>query len=282
MGGCETCPCSLALAILLSSVVFGVLWFTLDYWVVATSLGGVTILLLLSVLVYHLLSREAGLVMLTSVLTTAFLNPALKEAFRLPRPPVDEMLIEASGYGFPSGHAQAAASFWGVPLLRTNSICIRLLSVVMLSLISYSRLALRVHYPWDVIGGVFFGLITVLAYNWAIRPGARHRLLLVLTIFILTAVVVSPLYSSGLEPSLVATPGALIGVVLGHGVSREAGERSRSMRGVAALLSLVVGGVGYYIVTQPTRPEVVLPVSLLSGFLITYSTKLLGTRLGKR
>jgi undecaprenyl-diphosphatase len=67
-------------------------------------------------------------------------------------------------YGFPSGHATAAAAFFGAlvylahalpPRLRT---VVRVLAAVAMVLVGLSRVILRAHWPSDVMGGIALGL----------------------------------------------------------------------------------------------------------------------------
>lgn len=68
------------------------------------------------------------------------------------------LLVKAPGdYCFPSGHTQASFAAataicfgsrkWGIPAL------------VLAALIAFSRMYLYVHYPTDILGGIFFGVL---------------------------------------------------------------------------------------------------------------------------
>jgi membrane-associated phospholipid phosphatase len=93
------------------------------------------------------------------------LNQALKAAFARPRPAFDEPLHVASGWSFPSGHAQATfvlvgmASYLGWRLARTTP---RRLAIVSLAsawaiAMGFSRMYLGVHYLSDVVAGFAAG-----------------------------------------------------------------------------------------------------------------------------
>ncbi|MBR6420642.1 MAG: phosphatase PAP2 family protein [Oscillospiraceae bacterium] len=71
---------------------------------------------------------------------------------------VIKLLVKApNDYCFPSGHTQASFAAatsicmwkrkWGIPAL------------ILAALVAFSRMYLYVHYPTDIIGGVFFGLL---------------------------------------------------------------------------------------------------------------------------
>ncbi|MBI4245726.1 MAG: phosphatase PAP2 family protein [Candidatus Rokubacteria bacterium] len=82
----------------------------------------------------------------------------LKEVIGRPRP-------EGLGFGFPSGHATAAAAFFGAVVylagsLRSRCACltVRALALVLLVLVALARVILRAHWPSDALGGVALGL----------------------------------------------------------------------------------------------------------------------------
>ena len=85
----------------------------------------------------------------------------LKPMFERPRPYVlynVPILIDPPlGSSFPSGHA--AASFAVAFVLYFNRVPFRKTILVLAGLIAYSRLYLYVHYPSDILFGVFIALI---------------------------------------------------------------------------------------------------------------------------
>ena len=110
------------------------------------------------------LGIKIGILFLISVYT----NSGLKEIFQQPRP--FEILpeiqkIHASGYGFPSGHAQSSIVVWGSMAYWKKQTWIRNLSILLILLIGFSRIYLGVHFPTDVLGGwLIGGFILCLSY----------------------------------------------------------------------------------------------------------------------
>ncbi len=110
------------------------------------------------------LGIRAGIIFLLSV----YVNAGLKEIFQQPRPfdiLAEIQKVHASGYGFPSGHAQSSLVVWGSIAYWEKQIWIRNLSVLLILLIGFSRIYLGVHFPTDILGGwLFGGLILGLSY----------------------------------------------------------------------------------------------------------------------
>jgi undecaprenyl-diphosphatase len=71
---------------------------------------------------------------------------------------------EGSAFGFPSGHALAAAAFCGAVLYLSGSLppasrrLVRTLAVACMILVGLARVILRAHWPSDVLGGITLGL----------------------------------------------------------------------------------------------------------------------------
>ena len=133
-----------------------------------TSLGDeLFYLLLFSCLLWCVdfyLGIRVGIIFLLSV----YVNTGVKEIFQQPRPfdiLPEIQKVHASGYGFPSGHAQSSLVVWGSIAYWKKQIWIRNLSVLLILLIGFSRIYLGVHFPTDILGGwLFGGLILCLSY----------------------------------------------------------------------------------------------------------------------
>jgi undecaprenyl-diphosphatase len=89
----------------------------------------------------------------------------LKEFFRRVRPDLFDPLVRAIGFSFPSGHSTLSATFYGAlaglaaAACRSRRCAIRssMLGVGAIFLIGFSRVALGVHWPTDVLGGWSLG-----------------------------------------------------------------------------------------------------------------------------
>ena len=113
-----------------------------------------------------------GILLLIAVFVSSLVNSMLKDLFALGRPFewVSEIQrTNAYYFGFPSGHAQTATVFWGLLFLVFNMKFSRLLCVIAIASVAFTRVYLGVHFPHDVIGGIFIGVLIVLGFSGFIR-----------------------------------------------------------------------------------------------------------------
>jgi undecaprenyl-diphosphatase len=115
------------------------------------------------------------------------LDPTIKALVGRLRPVVPTPVTMASGYSFPSGHTLDATVFYGVMLLVFLPIIPRRLRklatglvIALVVVIGFSRVAIGVHYPSDVIGGWLLGVawlaITAHAFgHWRAETGQPPR-----------------------------------------------------------------------------------------------------------
>ncbi|MBX4924639.1 phosphatase PAP2 family protein [Rhizobium binae] len=139
-----------------------------------TSLGGVTVLALLTglITIYLLLDRRwpIALFIFSSVLTGWLASTTLKILVARPRPDVVPHLVEVSDLSFPSGHAMVSAVTYltlGALLARTQRyrstrIFVMAAGVFLAVIIGLSRIYLGVHYPTDVFAGWCAGALWAL------------------------------------------------------------------------------------------------------------------------
>lgn len=122
-------------------------------------------------------------------LSGMLLAVVLKGIFQVPRPQ-DVALIEVDGASFPSGHAVGAVIFWGFLAWSIKKSWFTIFSLIIIALISLSRIVLGVHWPFDVFGGAAIGA-AVLAIgrlfnkiDKRLKPSIWILLLFVISIFV--------------------------------------------------------------------------------------------------
>ena len=147
------------------------------------------------------------------------------------RPPLEWHLIEASPYGFPSGHTLAALVTWGAVLVwyvEEWSVWVRGgVLVLLVSVVGVSRLLLGVHYLPDVLASLVIGSL-YLVVCWRVLSGNPWRAFALGGALAIVGVVVS----GGGSRGVIAFVGA-VGAVIGWWVISQDVVRGR-VRGVIA------------------------------------------------
>jgi hypothetical protein len=131
-----------------------------------TSLGDATVVLFVVAVLYWVGRRRETAAATGYALVALSLVVVLKHAFAMPRPPEAVRLVATDGYGFPSGHATAAAVVYGgiayeYDLHRRLETALPVAALVLA--IALSRVVLGVHYLGDVAAGLALGVATVVA-----------------------------------------------------------------------------------------------------------------------
>jgi len=130
---------------------------------VITMIGSENFFMLVMPALYWCLDATTGSRVAVLLLTSSSLNMGLKIAFHGSRPYWLSSLIHAysieSSFGFPSGHAQTAASIWGFLATRTRKRTGKILLLLLVFLIGFSRVFLGVHFISDVLGGWLMGAL---------------------------------------------------------------------------------------------------------------------------
>jgi undecaprenyl-diphosphatase len=102
-------------------------------------------------------AREQWWLWATLMATAPVMETVFKQLVGRPRP-------EGVALGFPSGHATAAAAFFGAVMLLAGTlpprVCgwVRALALVMIALVGLARVILGAHWPSDVLAGIALGL----------------------------------------------------------------------------------------------------------------------------
>ena len=139
-------------------------------WGTLTHLGEETVFLAVGLLFLWCIDKKRGYYILFAGFVGTVLNQFLKIICRVPRPwvldpefnIVESARAEATGYSFPSGHTQSAASlFGGIALSEKKSKIIRYGALALILLVAFSRLYLGVHTPADVGFSLLLGAVLV-------------------------------------------------------------------------------------------------------------------------
>lgn len=135
----------------------------------------VTVLTVLAALAAFLLGRRRAAVYLLLVRAVeVVLAFALKEGVRRARPVLDHPVAHASGFSFPSGHAMGSAALYAslaVVLGSRVPLAARLvLGLLPPLVVAATRVLLGVHFPSDVVAGLFAGWAIALLLAAPVQP----------------------------------------------------------------------------------------------------------------
>jgi undecaprenyl-diphosphatase len=141
-------------------------------------------IILTPVVCWLLIRRRPRLAVFVAVTAvgSSLLNGLIKTTVHRARPHLADPVATAVGKSFPSGHTQAATVGFGLlVLVFLPFLPVRVRpwawvsAAFMVSLVSFSRIALGVHYLTDVVGGLLIGSAWLLAMTAAFSAW-RHEL----------------------------------------------------------------------------------------------------------
>ncbi len=157
-----------------------------------TNFGSERAYIVLLLIAYLGVDARAGRFLAVALLTSFYLNFLLKGIVDTPRPYVldpnvslgEEYLATGTGPGFPSGHAQGSTTFWGLAALYVRRGWFWAVALLVIALVSLSRVYLGLHLPIDVGGGVLIGIVFVLLAFALFRSLEARRVSPFLSVFL--------------------------------------------------------------------------------------------------
>lgn len=141
--------------------------FLTDLFRAFTFLGNDEFYLLLLPLLFWCINPASGARITILFLLSAFLNSGAKEIVQAPRPfeldpsvlkVEDPEMINATGYGMPSGHAQLTSTVWAALALQVRKGWFWVGAGVIAFMVGFSRIYLGAHSPIQVAAGWGLGI----------------------------------------------------------------------------------------------------------------------------
>ena len=216
-------------------------------------------------LFFWLWDKEKAVKLLFILLPSLLLNFWLKEIFQAARP-LGVALIEQGGFAFPSGHAQGSTTLWLMLALLMRKKWINYLAVIMIILVSLSRLYLGVHWPVDIFGGILIALGLVLLYDKYLYDNFKELLSAKTAIGKTAVLTIIILFFTILYPADDAV--TILAVLWGFGILLIFTNviKSELPQGILwKLLILIVGIVGIILIWKGLKA--ILPPSEITRFL---------------
>lgn len=135
-----------------------------------TYFGQETLLIVLVAIIFWCINKEVGYKVGFTFCFAGMIVQGLKIAFRIPRPwvldphfePVASAVPAATGYSFPSGHTQGAASILGCIGYQLKNRVQKILCYSIVVLVAFSRMFLGVHTPKDVIAALIVSIAAIM------------------------------------------------------------------------------------------------------------------------
>lgn len=140
-------------------------------------------------LILWCVNKQAGYRIGFAYISSWILNFSLKEIFHIPRPfALDKDLVPlrpetATGYSFPSGHTQSAASLSTAVMANFRKRWLYIIGVSLIILMACSRMYLGVHTLLDVGVGALLGVgwifVANILFDHMERTGSKAALLVI-------------------------------------------------------------------------------------------------------
>ena len=135
-----------------------------------TFFGELNTALVLMALLYWCVDKKLSVYLMMGWSGNRIINGALKITACAYRPwirdprivPYGDSMTTATGYSFPSGHATNAGSVFGGGAVRKEfPRTLRIVLLIMVTLVAFSRLFLGVHTPQDVLAGAIASIVVM-------------------------------------------------------------------------------------------------------------------------
>lgn len=133
-----------------------------------TVLGNDMFYMLMLPVLYWCVDKKQSLRLYLLFMLSSWLNSVTKDYLNHPRPYHLDSGVKVGttgGPGLPSGHAQGTLVLWGYLAFWARRRWFTVFSIGLIVLVALSRLYLGVHFPTDILGGWFLGLLLLLPFN---------------------------------------------------------------------------------------------------------------------
>jgi len=236
-----------------------------------TRLGEETIGVVLLCVIFWCISKKFAYVIGVVFFLSGLTVQGMKICFRIERPwvidpsfnPVEGSKEYATGYSFPSGHTQSAASLYGAIGAQVKQKWLMAICFIIPVLVAFSRMYLGVHTLLDVVVSLAISAVFILLTVWIFSGGDsidKKRELIISLVMIAYACVVSVIAvvlrrSGTIEIEFAAdalkAAGACIGFAVGMYVERVYIDFPVKAKNLLwQVIKLIIGIVGVLIIQE--------------------------------
>lgn len=228
-----------------------------------------------ALMIFWVLNKKKGTQILASYGTAIFFGAFLKGVFCVYRPwirdsrvkPLKDVLGNASGYSFPSGHSTSTSGFYsGLICAYRKYKGLIVFAVIMILVTMVSRVYLGVHTPQDVLVGGALGVIAALLISYIFSLAEKYKnadiiILIVSAVLVIAVLIYFSLksypvdYVDGkviVDPKKMMVdgfkdPGVFFGIILGWFIERRFIKFDVSGTLIQKVLRCVFGALIYII-----------------------------------
>ena len=204
-----------------------------------TRLGEETLIMVAICIIYWCINKRAAYGIGIAFFFSGLTVQGMKICFRIDRPwiidptlkPVSSAIEHATGYSFPSGHTQGAASFYASLGVMLKQKALKIICFIIILLVAFSRIYLGVHTLLDVVVSIVISLLLVwLTSKFLSNKAESKRKELILALFMVTysvivIIIAIVLYNGGIidqgyVSDCMKAAGAGIGFAIGMYIER--------------------------------------------------------------
>ena len=252
--------------------------FLSDFFSKMTFFGELNTVIVIMAIIYWAVSKEYGTFFLMGWSGNRLVNGFLKVTFCAYRPwvrnpriiPFGNSMTTATGYSFPSGHTMNAATVYGGSAVQNGlPKILRIFLAILVALVAFSRIFLGVHTPQDILVGAGAGMIvmwlTMLLMKWLKEHSEKDwRVLCIGAALAILVALYAGLKSYPVDYDSEGNVlvegkkmmndtfkgvGYCLAFLIGWILERRFVRFSTDIPGVQRVIRVVVGLVGYYVVS---------------------------------